>query len=305
MKVSRQIFVLLCLQLALAAAALDRVYSPRPLSLAPGVSIVDTIPAGAQDIKIHARVAAREWSLRVGPYIFRLGAVVPQFDDAHTTGRYLTVSRDGHELDRQLIREAAMRDSEPTSIVVTTFRDKMRVYAGANTLSKPLTFPAPSDTLIWGIESGQKMRVTRLMDNYEPPLEILYRSPDDLPTGNADTTSPVGCWQYFDRENDEAVTTIGGAYTLAIVPAKDARGVYDIIYIDGATVHPELWQRGRVKGRLTQGPFVGVYSLVWYDAMGRPRGDDAEASATLEADGQLLRLSLPLLSATIRLARLP
>ncbi|MDE5799603.1 MAG: hypothetical protein K2H74_01105 [Paramuribaculum sp.] len=113
--------------------------------------------------------------------------------------------------------------------------------------------------------------------------------------------SPTGYWRYLDRDCNPDYARLGGNYSLAIVP-DEKPGDFLILYLGGAVTEASRWQSGMIKGRLKATPFDGHYDLVWYDATMTPHS--AECSATLEQP-MVLRLDLPLLKASLRLAAIP
>lgn len=110
----------------------------------------------------------------------------------------------------------------------------------------------------------------------------------------------AGIWQYLDRDNDPDYARPGGQYTLALVPDPDVQGGYLMLYVAGAVVERDRWHEGMLKGRLTPLPFVGRYSLEWYDARGHRVDDEANASV---GDDGVLTLNFPLLHAQLRYCR--
>ena len=82
---------------------------------------------------------------------------------------------------------------------------------------------------------------------------ILLTDIDENTIRNRDRQpgSPVGVWEYLDRDTDSRRAMIGGRYRLGIVEASDGRkGEYDIVYLGGAEVNPSKWRQGMLKGRL-------------------------------------------------------
>ncbi|MDE7153988.1 MAG: hypothetical protein K2O00_06040 [Muribaculaceae bacterium] len=82
--------------------------------------------------------------------------------------------------------------------------------------------------------------------------------------GNA-TDSVVGIYDYFDRDTDPTMAQPGGEYSLVLLPIADSKA-YALCYLSGATVNPELWKSGMVKGILTPTEFVSHWNLRWLDS---------------------------------------
>lgn len=112
--------------------------------------------------------------------------------------------------------------------------------------------------------------------------------------------APEGMWRYLDRDMDPSIARLGGKYQVILISNSD--GGYDIIYYSGAETYADEWRCGMLKGTLTQSPFAGQYDLKWYDAQFGYHSD--EAYATFSENNRLLTISLPLLRATLRFARL-
>lgn len=109
-----------------------------------------------------------------------------------------------------------------------------------------------------------------------------------------------GFWTYLDRENDPDLATLGGRYTLATVKSGDG---YDIIYVDGSKINPDLWECGKIKGHLSPTIFKNHYNLVWYDAEMSKLDADDETFASLDDNMVLLTLNFPLLSSKMRFSK--
>lgn len=111
--------------------------------------------------------------------------------------------------------------------------------------------------------------------------------------GSSEAT-PVGVWEYLDRDTDSRRAMSGGRYRLAIIPSGDA---FDIVYLSGAEVQGDSWKRGMLKGRLVPTRFVGHYDLEWVDSSHKLI--DRDIHATIEQDA-ILTLSFPLYKSVIR-----
>ncbi|MDE6555400.1 MAG: hypothetical protein K2K55_00375 [Duncaniella sp.] len=128
-------------------------------------------------------------------------------------------------------------------------------------------------------------------------------SQEDLSQRLSGRTEGVeGWWDYLDRENMPDYARPGGKYRLAVVESQLQDGVYDIIYLGGASINPEQWHPYTLKGKLTPTPAIeGSFSLLWYDAEFNEINE--ECFATLSADGRILTLSFPLLQSVLRFGR--
>ena len=139
---------------------------------------------------------------------------------------------------------------------------------------------------------------------YHPGVPaILLTDIDENTIRNRDRQpgSPVGVWEYLDRDTDSRRAMIGGRYRLGIVEASDGRkGEYDIVYLGGAEVNPSKWRQGMLKGRLKALPFANHWDLQWYDSEMQLISTDLNASMEQNA---ILSLNFPLMKSTIRFYR--
>lgn len=108
-----------------------------------------------------------------------------------------------------------------------------------------------------------------------------------------------GYWMVFDRSLEESKLRMGGEYTVAIVRGDSG---YQLIYLRGAKTNGPSWKPGMVKAELTEGPFKGVFDVVWIDAEGKPLRNSAKAQ--LE-DDDILTLQFPYHSSSLRLRKIP
>lgn len=110
-----------------------------------------------------------------------------------------------------------------------------------------------------------------------PLVVAAYRSVNTVPDSGVDEAairmterrpdSPIGVWEYLDRDTDSRRALAGGRYRLGIIPAADgAAGDYDIVYLGGAEVNSQRWKPGMIKGRLKAMPFAAHWDLLWYDS---------------------------------------
>lgn len=115
----------------------------------------------------------------------------------------------------------------------------------------------------------------------------------------ANSTDPMeGYWCYLDRNTDDKYFELGGKYTIAIV--KNQANEYDVLYVDGAKLYPEIWHPFMRKGSLLSTSFIGHYDMVWHDAV-KKRIDD-ETYAALE--NFLLVLYFPMQKSQVRFHKL-
>ena len=174
------------------------------------------------------------------------------------------------------------------------------------------------------IQAGGKTGISFTDSVIEPLNNAVCQTPwtDELIAvhlSRISSTSPIGLWQFLDRDTNASIAEPGGQYTLAILPhhhtidckchdtscelpagtSTDA-AVYDIVYIDGAEIYPKRWHRGDIKGRLYDSPFENHYALHWFDSNRESAGTEISADFTSPS---LLNFNFPLLKAKIRFAR--
>lgn len=184
-------------------------------------------------------------------------------------------------------------------------RCTIAILTGSSLLKEVITAPIDSvcaGAVRFGLRICGSWDIDMGVASHKPDHALALRSgltADSIATIlDGATAPPAGYWKYLDRNTDPAYTRLGGEYSLAIVP-DSTEGNYLILYLAGAATEASAWVPGMIKGRLTATPFQNHFNLVWYDASMRPYA--SECSATLEQP-TVLRLDLPLLKATIRLA---
>lgn len=180
-----------------------------------------------------------------------------------------------------------------------------RAWLGLGGDKKDITVGVPFDAVNPG-----RIGYSSSTPMHELCNEILYFSTEGRPSSPVNSLQDVNeiishssdkleCyWKYFDRDTDPTLAQPGGFYTLATL--SDGAGGYTIVYIDGDTTGKTM--PFSVKGRMTPTIFPNHYDLVWYDVNGVSAAD--ECSATVEMAGAMLRISIPLLKATMRFSRL-
>lgn len=175
-----------------------------------------------------------------------------------------------------------------------------RLYAGQKELELIGDFSLRGGNFAYlnqGKKSLKLIRETFEIDTISVPMY----SPSQLSPQSTDSPSDsvIGEWEFLDRDIKNTRNSLGGKYTLSILP--NSKGGYAIIYQSGAEVNSRLWQPGCLKGELQPTSFAGDYDLIWYDAEGRKL--QGEQNASLNEEATLLTLNLPLAQATIRFRR--
>jgi len=107
-----------------------------------------------------------------------------------------------------------------------------------------------------------------------------------------------GIWAVYGSTLENNLLRMGGEYKLACV--KNSGG-YDLIYLSGAKVWPELWRTGMRKGILHSTSFNGLFSLEWHDAEMLPMRHGLKAQ--VEEFGSVIRLYFPMQNSTVTLRK--
>ena len=229
-------------------------------------------------------------------------------------GMLLKVIRHTDKGDSTIVSKIVVDGIAPgrynNSLSVSAYRSgKVLVFAGKKYLAKvaEIDYPDPTQGERYAVVDG-KVNVKMLVDEYAmDPAATLHsewthsKLQEYFRTPRATLKPLEGYWQYLDQDTDETYAHIGGHYRLAVV--DNGAGGYNIIYVSGATIYPDRWETGMLKGNLTSTIFPGNYDLHWIDSEMRPV--DREAYATVEQDGTLLSLVIPTLKSTMRLYRVP
>lgn len=103
-------------------------------------------------------------------------------------------------------------------------------------------------------------------------------------------------WKYIDHEIDPSYARRGGDYCLRSVRTDNG---YDLVYISGATVCPENWTAGDIKGRLIESAVSGNYDLIWIGS--ELDSDFRDAHGVIEND--IMTLTFPFDKARLRFVR--
>lgn len=196
------------------------------------------------------------------------------------------------------------------SLSVEAYRDgEVKIYAGKNNLEErcELKMPHPLRGERYAVADG-KIEVELLVDEYTPDraatLVTQWTYPllqDYINSKKSDLKPLEGYWEYLDQNTNENYAHIGGRYRLALI--DDGNGGYNIIYVSGATILPEQWHAGMIKGHMWPTIFPGNYDVAWNDSEMLPV--NREAYASVEQDGMILSISFPTLKSTLRLYRVP
>lgn len=134
---------------------------------------------------------------------------------------------------------------EPSRIYISTDRFNESVVAEGIII--------PTDPIIKCI-SGQ-VTVLRTIFSLPPQLSPISQSYLSNPDNNT-------VWVLRDEDIDTDYAIVGGDYTVATVSTED---ILEIIYLSGAKINSDLWQRGMIKATGTKIE-DGTYLLTWTDA---------------------------------------
>lgn len=194
--------------------------------------------------------------------------------------------------------------TEGLSAVLRVFAGK--AYIDLGSAKAEITEPVPFSNIpgrAMGYECSRTLTELRNHIRLTPGEAVAYADFDSveaLTAYIADSKDPIeGLWTYLDRDIDLRRADLGGFYRLATIRRPD--GDYDIVYLSGAGSRKTDWQPLRIKGRLHPTIFRDHFDLVWHTPTGTTLRYDT--SATIEVDGNVLRLSFPLWNAAVRFSR--
>ncbi len=162
--------------------------------------------------------------------------------------------------------------------------------------------PAEIEEITVGTEMGGEVRIDALQTWRTPvlPSDSRVAALDWTDSGKirvnlkalgiaGQSDGPAGMWHLYSSSTDESLMRKGGDYCLLIIPSGDKEQNviipsgeevqngnygYDILYLSGARIKPELWKTGDLKGRLRVSPYKDDWKAEWYDAEKRSCGDD-------------------------------
>lgn len=196
--------------------------------------------------------------------------------------------RGGKEQLLGCIKDNANLPSGAHSLAIEWHRkESTNVSAGAKQLTTvpPTTLPLPlypSARIITSPDTKIEIAsvVTEWTDNPDKYLHPPFPQSCIDSIIRSSGVPIAGYWRYLDRETDDELARPGGKYTLAIVPYRNE---IFILYIDGAKILTDSWNRGMIKGRLHDTPFLNHYDLTWYGS--EMKAIDDECYATFDSEG--------------------
>lgn len=296
--------LILALLLPLSLHGRDRWHEP-PIALEAGASIADTIPAGVSYAAANARLEPRSvngggiWTLSWGSDSAMAMAEVVLPDARADVGGYAQPARIA--LVAGASRQEAQLPSEPGPFSLRLVYDGYGArllggYGHAEPIFDAVPYSADSPCAV-AVEASQPMRCWRFGAEWiggdVPAFIDLAEARADIDGASSDPLA--GEWEYLDRDISAASATLGGKYTVAIVPGPG--GAYSIVYLSGGEAGQ--WRPGQVKGLLRPSGFEGNYDLEWIDARGVRLADDNDAQ--LDSALGVLTLRFPVYRSQIRL----
>lgn len=286
-------------------------YAP-PIEVAPGTTLIDSLPANAANADVHARLqhlskGAAHWQLCWSKsdndnYVMAEVSLPDQriYDDIYVPEATIDVVEVKNGVPTPLVSANISVSDATMSVKLVYDGFSARLYAGSK--DKQLIGTVPFDARKGGaveIVTDQRFLAHRLTaQSYSSPAPVYSQAEiESALDGNADLL--VGRWTYLDREVETKLASLGGKYDLAILPAQ--AGEYEIVYLGGANINADLWERPRLKGLLRATGFLNNYDLLWYDAAGHLLDDDNNAQLT--DDGSILTLKFPVYKSQLRFKR--
>lgn len=194
-----------------------------------------------------------------------------------------------------------IRDNDPK-----TGSDILSVYAGISADNLIIEFPLQKDfdiTMLGITPESHGIRLHSLFAAIDDAGLLKYKQtpwtdPLLLETYLQESLDPMeGYWQILDRSFDETLLRPGGDYLFAMVKKHDG---YDLLYLSGATVNPQLWQPGMTKATLHPCGITGVWDISWTDSNGHSIRQNIKAQK--DAAG-VLNVNFPYYNSTMRLIK--
>lgn len=290
-------------------------YMATPISIAPGIVAIDSLPLHIESCDLHFRVELprstkhAEWAVTF---------CYPDSSVSITLSRDGLASADSHfalPLEVSVSTEKACNGSmsisdgidascDGWSTVITYLpgTEEMLVRIGQRNALHSLRMAARGlRHIVFAVNTPMKLsrhsffvkeRDAHPWSHVSSMAELRQR----LNTPSRPTVETQ--WQYLDRDSDPRLISMGGNYTLATLTSPD--GTIEIIYLSGAQRNSGKWHPLMLKGRLIPTAFENHYDLVWYDTSGTKL--DLETSADI-IDGSILRLNMPLYGGSFRFRR--
>lgn len=177
------------------------------------------------------------------------------------------------------------------------------ISLGNRVLFEAAQIPCPADISSAIVKATDGSTIVRRIVTMEIPhkysdLDILsIEDARDKISRSSDRFESL--WQLYDSEIDTDYSRRGGNYILATLRNGN---IIEIIYIDGASINPNLWKAGMIKGCLTPTATELDFDLQWFDA--EFKDDTKDASASFDPNGVYMTLSFPYDKATLRFIRI-
>lgn len=323
--------LLTALLLPLTAMAEERrVYLDSLHTVADTLIVISPPAANMTPVAAEARIGFGHPGARTGLNACSAGIIWGLTDEGDC---YMAMLRPGAEtlddaLDDRYIRIEVIRRSAANGdslMIATDCREGISPAPGCNLLVVELNPGNATATISVGRTDPRQIATVSCSDATSGSFAIIATAGVDIPlavgayrpdmpatlqTGLDENTirsharepgSPVGIWEYLDRDTDSRRALAGGRYRLGIVPSDSGRkGEYDIIYLGGAEVNSSQWRPGMLKGRLKALPFASHWDLQWYDSEMKLISTDLNASMEQNA---ILSLNFPLMKSTMRFYR--
>lgn len=199
---------------------------------------------------------------------------------------------DVYRADRRMASHEYPLQGKTNGFVAIKLHDG-RLLTGNHTLDKEFIVEGLRLKDSVTIVSSRPSAIVRSVTTLPPRLpEILMNigKAEDIPV----TGDPrQGIWRMTDEEIDTKYGLPGGDYTFGTIADRDT---VTIIYLDGAMIHPDIWQPGMIKGVATKDPDTETYDLKWTDAefntdLTRPfmRIEGGNMTLSFPYDGAVLR----------------
>lgn len=211
-------------------------------------------------------------------------------------------SKDEIVFKKSFEKNVNLRDG--ANFIKTVFsKNGITVFIGSRTLSQITTIPHDGNPISATIKTTDNATIVRRTITRNIPHSYsscdIRSIQDARKTLSNSSDRRESLWKLYDSEIDTDYSRRGGDYTIATLSRGEK---IEIIYLAGATVNPDLWRPGMIKGYMIPTATELDYDLQWFDA--EFNNDIIDASAIIDADGKYLTLSFPYDKARLRFIRI-
>lgn len=300
--------IITCLLCFLISLGRNDWFQP-PILLSSGTTVIDSIPANANDVNVHVRLGRKsnkkiQWEMHwcqkdKENYIVAVVTLpdIVGYDDIYLSQIEIEVKRVVNGIEQIVFADQFPSNEEYLSLKLIYDGYSARLYAGSKEKYDLGVVPFESD-----ISSNVSVVLSQPMFAQRLTVQCTGSRPPVYSAGQYLESTDLICgrWKYLDRELNATMADLGGKYGIEIRCIES--DIFEIIYIDGASIKQEKWNSPRLKGILKSTQFQNNYDLIWYDANGNVLEDDNNAQ--ISEDGSILTLKFPIFKSQLRFSRL-